>query len=454
MDFWRTLEEFGIFGEVQRSLKIEGFLENFRRKSLKQKRASEELEAEVSYRTPEKFKARRTLENFARSYISKDLGELQKNLDTEEASTYQTGGRRRGCEASCRRKGHEATFVRMKATGSGHWRLLALIVAILSMHAKAEKQKRQIFREQVLPALGGKIPEEAFRTDRLALNRLNKEGISVPDGVVLDARRVQKHPYPDQTMPDLIKVYLTPDGRYVPPEGRFHYNHPKAVDTTYLIRKPFSRNPSSKPANQFAANKHRGLIKPQSYSNVRQFRPWIPPAKPGVYKPIVAPLVIPAGSDLLEESYLPTWNLGYEWETIYEPLDDYYVDNIALFNSHQIITDYQGFLNEFHERSSRHVGSKPFERNQRYPQKNSHQSARTNSGKAFQGPGYTNLTKIPETGFSCRGRKGLFADVETKCQVFHNCSGWSKTSSLCPSGTAFSESKKRCEWWNTVQCRD
>jgi len=30
---------------------------------------------------------------------------------------------------------------------------------------------------------------------------------------------------------------------------------------------------------------------------------------------------------------------------------------------------------------------------------------------------YTSFTNIPKTNFSCRGRKGMFADVETKCQV-------------------------------------
>lgn len=58
----------------------------------------------------------------------------------------------------------------------------------------------------MLPALGGKIPEEAFRTDRLALNRLNKEGITVPDGVILDARHVHKDTQHVQTMPEAIQV--------------------------------------------------------------------------------------------------------------------------------------------------------------------------------------------------------------------------------------------------------
>jgi len=34
-----------------------------------------------------------------------------------------------------------------------------------------------------------------------------------------------------------------------------------------------------------------------------------------------------------------------------------------------------------------------------------------------QNSAYTSLTTIPKTNFSCRGRKGVFADVETKCQV-------------------------------------
>lgn len=49
-------------------------------------------------------------------------------------------------------------------------------------------QKRQIYREQVLPHKGGKIPETAFQTDRLALNRLQKEGIAIPDGVIFEQR--------------------------------------------------------------------------------------------------------------------------------------------------------------------------------------------------------------------------------------------------------------------------
>ncbi|XP_032680186.1 uncharacterized protein LOC116848339 [Odontomachus brunneus] len=337
----------------------------------------------------------------------------------------------------------------MKTIRRGDWCRLLLVAAILSGRTNAEKHKRQIFREQVLPALGGKIPEEAFRTDRLALNRLNKEGITVPDGVVLDARHVQKHPHSDQRMPEIIKVYLTSDGRYVPPEGRVHYNHPKTVDTTYIIRRPFMRT-NHKLSTNFESMKLRSYPK-ITYPNYGQLVPILPPSKPGVYKSVITPLILPADKDLLD---LSSWRAGYDWDIAYEPFDDYFIDDIALFDSHQIITDYQGFLNEFHGRSSRHVNSKSNNRNQRqnrkYPDSkltpqqnvrsyNSHNSA------------YTSLTNIPETNFSCRGRKGMFADVETKCQVFHNCSEWSKASSLCPPGTAFCETSKRCEWFDHVR---
>ncbi|XP_076640702.1 uncharacterized protein LOC143352261 [Halictus rubicundus] len=356
----------------------------------------------------------------------------------------------------------------MKKIENGCWSCLALIAILLATYVDAEKQKRQIFREQVLPALGGKIPEEAFRTDRLALNRLNKEGITVPDGVLLDARHVQKHAQHVQTMPESIKVYLRPDGRYVPPEGRFQYNHAKTIDTTYVIRAPHSQANSHnhKRPNNFGSNKHRDYPKLQTYPSFRQLSPIMVPTAPGIYTPIVTPLVLPGNADLLEEAYIPSWDIQYDWDTVYDPLDDYFVNNIALFNSHQIITDYQGFLNKFHERSSRHVHAHPMKSNQNTHPKVRKQESRNigshSQATAYQNvrfivdstiSRYTNLTTIPETNFACNGRRGLVADIETYCQVFYNCSGWSKIATLCPAGTAFSEVKKRCEWWSTVQCK-
>lgn len=81
------------------------------------------------------------------------------------------------------------------------------------------QHKRQIFREQVSPHTGGKIPEDAFRTDRLALNRLNKEGISVPDGVLLEMRHKESHHSSYRNDPaiaaSILKLVQHPDGRSV-----------------------------------------------------------------------------------------------------------------------------------------------------------------------------------------------------------------------------------------------
>lgn len=78
--------------------------------------------------------------------------------------------------------------------------------------------------------------------------------------------------------------------------------------------------------------------KQQPYPNHRQqFLPLIPPNKPGVYKPIVTPLMLPMNPNLFERTYLPAWDLEYDWDTVYRPFNEYYVDNIALFNSHQVI---------------------------------------------------------------------------------------------------------------------
>jgi hypothetical protein len=102
-----------------------------------------------------------------------------------------------------------------------------------------------------LPHSGGKIPEDAFRSDRLALNRLNKEGIAIPDGILLETRHRESHFGSHRNDPDIsasiIKLVLKPDGRYAPPEGRYPFNN--LVESTYIIRQPI--------------NSHGPLVPPQ-----------------------------------------------------------------------------------------------------------------------------------------------------------------------------------------------
>ena len=93
---------------------------------------------------------------------------------------------------------------------------------------------------------------------------------------------------------------------------------------------------------------------------------------------------------------------------------------------------------------------------------------------------YPILERIPETGFSCDNRltgfirfpfllsayhiagldlnielnlfAGYYADVDTRCQVFHVCTVMPeplpaiKNSFLCPNGTMFNQENFACQW--------
>ncbi|XP_058129663.1 uncharacterized protein LOC131288656 [Anopheles ziemanni] len=117
---------------------------------------------------------------------------------------------------------------------------MILISILLSKHYVLSHiiRKRQLFREQVLPHAGGKIPDSAFLTDRLALNRLQKDGIAVPDGVLLEQRQYQVFPHQHRTARPTFRVVQTPDNRYISPEGEYSHNTLATVDTTYSI--PYS----------------------------------------------------------------------------------------------------------------------------------------------------------------------------------------------------------------------
>jgi len=71
---------------------------------------------------------------------------------------------------------------------------------------------------------------------------------------------------------------------------------------------------------------------------------------------------------------------------------------------------------------------------------------------------YPILDKIPVTSFACVGRiDGYYADVETRCQVFHICTSLPvgdpiKNSFLCPNGTIFNQETFACQWWPDVEC--
>ncbi|XP_058455731.1 uncharacterized protein LOC131433023 [Malaya genurostris] len=125
-----------------------------------------------------------------------------------------------------------------------HFLYIILISILLSKHYGLTHviRKRQLFREQVLPHAGGKIPDSAFHTDRLALNQLQKEGIAVPDGVLLEQRRHQVFPHPYRSARPTFLVAQTSDGRYTSSEGHFGHNGIGAVDSTYAIPMPWEKD--------------------------------------------------------------------------------------------------------------------------------------------------------------------------------------------------------------------
>ncbi|XP_050303350.1 spidroin-2-like isoform X2 [Anthonomus grandis grandis] len=67
---------------------------------------------------------------------------------------------------------------------------------------------------------------------------------------------------------------------------------------------------------------------------------------------------------------------------------------------------------------------------------------------------YPILSSVPETSFSCDQQQypGYYADVETRCQVFHICSNNKTYDFLCPNGTIFHQEYLVCVWWNQFDC--
>ncbi|XP_025404951.1 uncharacterized protein LOC112679381 isoform X2 [Sipha flava] len=116
-------------------------------------------------------------------------------------------------------------------------RVALATLMLADMACTSKKQKRQLFRENVLPFFGGKIPDSAFEADRLALNMLNKEGISVPDGVLFEARPKESFYQSQRDDPELfksiVKMIHTSDGRFIPSEGQ--YEPENEVQSTYKI---------------------------------------------------------------------------------------------------------------------------------------------------------------------------------------------------------------------------
>ncbi|XP_014223690.1 uncharacterized protein LOC106650276 [Trichogramma pretiosum] len=67
--------------------------------------------------------------------------------------------------------------------------------------------------------------------------------------------------------------------------------------------------------------------------------------------------------------------------------------------------------------------------------------------------------EIPQTSFSCAhvpAVPGMYANVETGCQVYHVChdgrEGDQGAAFLCANGTIFNQKEFACDWWYNVDC--
>ncbi|XP_052894320.1 uncharacterized protein LOC128301744 [Anopheles moucheti] len=112
--------------------------------------------------------------------------------------------------------------------------------------------------------------------------------------------------------------------------------------------------------------------------------------------------------------------------------------------------------NLFHVPSRRVPRSVLVQQNDGATATNSFPGADMNSYQGLVGrPGidFPVLTHIPKTIFDCKSHgNGYFADLETRCQVFHICDDRKKISFLCPNGTIFRQLDLICDWWFKVDC--
>ncbi|XP_051167720.1 uncharacterized protein LOC127285642 [Leptopilina boulardi] len=313
-------------------------------------------------------------------------------------------------------------------------------IMYLLVQTLADKEKRQIFREQVLPALGGKIPEEAFKTERLALNRLNKEGITIEDR----HPRVKHHHQKHSSSKDILKVYVTQDNNY------------KQVDTTYIIRKPIEHGNNQQTNSHLNYKFNVFNNKPQIYSSHQEHNLQLL-MKSKIHEPIIIqPSVHPAtNNNYYQKSYYPSLTFLYDWDTFYKLLNDYY-RNVAIINSQQKrqaeyyndYTDYQEFQQPIIEEERPTILLK---------KKQEKQDFSKIPGEPWVD--YPIFHVVPQTKFSCShvpALPGMYANVETGCQAYHVChdgrEGDQGATFLCANGTIFNQQEFNCDWWYNVNC--
>ncbi len=66
---------------------------------------------------------------------------------------------------------------------------------------------------------------------------------------------------------------------------------------------------------------------------------------------------------------------------------------------------------------------------------------------------YPIFASAPDTGFTCDDKSdGMYADIDARCQVWHQCYADRSWSFLCPNGTIFNQEIFTCVWWFNFDC--
>ncbi|XP_055944498.1 uncharacterized protein LOC129975461 [Argiope bruennichi] len=80
---------------------------------------------------------------------------------------------------------------------------------------------------------------------------------------------------------------------------------------------------------------------------------------------------------------------------------------------------------------------------------------RRNPGWGIPEVDYPTLEILPVVHFPCEeyASPGYYADVSSRCQMFHIChENGQRSSFLCPIGTVFNQEYLVCDWWYNVDC--
>ncbi|XP_060516219.1 uncharacterized protein LOC132695779 [Cylas formicarius] len=345
------------------------------------------------------------------------------------------------------------------------------------------RNKRAVFREQVTPELGGKIPDSAFLPERLYTNRLNKNGIYTNDGVYFQER------YPDRDHsyklypPSTLKLEIERDNRHVSKPGR--YSNSEIIDTTYLVREPvrqklIPQNLQTKdlpffPIHFFSIkndlehhrtvdktseetavilenNRSIDLLKMKEYNWISQTTRFITSLNG-----------LSICSFWFRRESLPHVSRSYRHSVfVFGEANSVLcvaMNKLLIILSAALVACVSGLtINAgYYDYNDFNNHAVP----QQKTKKEREQKQDFSKIPGTPGVDYPIYHSVPHTGFSCKNvpaLPGMYANVETGCQAYHVCNdgrdGDQGSSFLCANGTVFNQKEFACDWWYNVNCHE